>query len=353
MHDAGLHPRGREGRLDRLGEALQAVDAADQDVLDAAAAQVVEDGQPELGALGLLPPDPEDLRRAVAGHAEREVAGAALDRAVLPDLHEHGVEVDDRIDAVQRPGAPRGDVLQDGVGDAADRVAPDVDAVELGQVGADVADGHAAGVEAQDLVVQARQPGLALGHELGVEAAVTIARRADLDRPQVGRNDLAPGAVADVRALRHAARRMAEMLGQLGAQRGLDHAARELGQQPARAGDVVGLKAVQRVLERLRRQQTGEPVDHGIRRTLRSVDALRRISLRIRDGLNGHRCPSRPQGPNRSPRPHTLHRTDPDELIARVARAGARGPTLLRADSAFWNKKLIARLDRAGWRYSI
>jgi hypothetical protein len=42
-----------------------------------------------------------------------------------------------------------------------------------------------------------------------------------------------------------------------------------------------------------------------------------------------------------------------DELIARVARAGAAGEKLLRADSAFWNNKLIARLEKAGWRYSI
>jgi hypothetical protein len=42
-----------------------------------------------------------------------------------------------------------------------------------------------------------------------------------------------------------------------------------------------------------------------------------------------------------------------DELIARVGRAGASGPKLLRADSAFWSKKLIARLERAGWSYSI
>jgi hypothetical protein len=41
------------------------------------------------------------------------------------------------------------------------------------------------------------------------------------------------------------------------------------------------------------------------------------------------------------------------ELIARVKRAGASGEKLLRADSAFWNRKLIARLERAGWRYSI
>ena len=42
-----------------------------------------------------------------------------------------------------------------------------------------------------------------------------------------------------------------------------------------------------------------------------------------------------------------------DELIARVERAGATGTKLLRADSAFWNKKLIARLQKAGWQYSI
>ena len=42
-----------------------------------------------------------------------------------------------------------------------------------------------------------------------------------------------------------------------------------------------------------------------------------------------------------------------DELIARVERAGASGVKLLRADSAFWNKKLMARLQKAGWQYSI
>jgi hypothetical protein len=42
-----------------------------------------------------------------------------------------------------------------------------------------------------------------------------------------------------------------------------------------------------------------------------------------------------------------------EELIARVTRAGATGTKLLRADSAFWNKKLIARLEQAGWTYSI
>jgi hypothetical protein len=42
-----------------------------------------------------------------------------------------------------------------------------------------------------------------------------------------------------------------------------------------------------------------------------------------------------------------------EELIPRVARAGATGPKLLRADSGFWNKKIMARLQAAGWTYSI
>lgn len=42
-----------------------------------------------------------------------------------------------------------------------------------------------------------------------------------------------------------------------------------------------------------------------------------------------------------------------DELIARVERAGATGPKLLRADSGFWSNKTFARLDRAGWEFSI
>ena len=37
-----------------------------------------------------------------------------------------------------------------------------------------------------------------------------------------------------------------------------------------------------------------------------------------------------------------------EELIARVARAGASGEKLLRADSAFWNNTLMKRLEQAG-----
>jgi hypothetical protein len=42
-----------------------------------------------------------------------------------------------------------------------------------------------------------------------------------------------------------------------------------------------------------------------------------------------------------------------EELIPRVARAGATGSKLLRADSGFWNNRIMARLQAAGWTYSI
>jgi hypothetical protein len=42
-----------------------------------------------------------------------------------------------------------------------------------------------------------------------------------------------------------------------------------------------------------------------------------------------------------------------EELIARVDRVGATGEKLLRADSGFWNIKIMTRLQAAGWSYSI
>jgi len=42
-----------------------------------------------------------------------------------------------------------------------------------------------------------------------------------------------------------------------------------------------------------------------------------------------------------------------EELLARVRRAGAAGQILLRADSGFWNKRVIARLREQGCLYSI
>ena len=72
-HDAGLHDRLRKGGVDRLGESLQSIDDGGQNILDAADLQFVNDAQPELGALGRLDPDAEDVLRAVGLNAQRQI----------------------------------------------------------------------------------------------------------------------------------------------------------------------------------------------------------------------------------------------------------------------------------------
>ena len=73
MHDAGLDLGLREDGGDRVGEALQAVDHGDQDILDAAVLQVGHDPQPELCPFSLLDPQAQDLLAAVGLDPQRQV----------------------------------------------------------------------------------------------------------------------------------------------------------------------------------------------------------------------------------------------------------------------------------------
>jgi hypothetical protein len=241
--------------------------------------QVVEHGQPELGALGLLPPDPQRLAVTVDADADRQIAGAGADRAVLADLHLQGVEVDDRIDPLQRPTAPGGDVVQDRVGDPRDRVAADLDAVETLQVRGDIPDAHTAGVEVEHPVVEPGQLGLALLDQLRLERAGAVARGAHGHGPEVGPQRLGrvPVAVVAGAARRRLPRRVAQVLGQLGAQRRLQHPAGELAHQPTRPSDLLRPQSLQRILERVVGQQAREPIPDLLNRTL-VIGGTRRIS---------------------------------------------------------------------------
>ena len=114
--------------------------------------------------------------RAVGPDAERDVDRLVADHALVADLDPQGVEEDQRVDRLQRPVLPLGDLLQHGVGDRADQVGRDVDAVELAQVALDLADAHAAGVHRDDLVVEAGKAPLVLGDQLRVEGRQPVAR---------------------------------------------------------------------------------------------------------------------------------------------------------------------------------
>jgi hypothetical protein len=179
-----------EHGLDRLREPFEPVDAADEDVLNAALFEVGEDLHPEFRALVGLEPYAEHVSLAVHVDGEREVAGAALHAAAIADLQHERVQEHDRVDVVQRPGLPRARVLHHRVGDLADEIAADLDAVELGQVRLDVPRREATAIEREDLLVEPLKAALALSDQLGLEAAVTITRRVDPDRPVLGRKRL-------------------------------------------------------------------------------------------------------------------------------------------------------------------
>jgi hypothetical protein len=74
------------------GKPFEPVDAPDEHVADAALAEVVQDREPELGALGPLEPEAQDVAFAVEVDADREVAGEVADGA----LHDQRVQKQDR-----------------------------------------------------------------------------------------------------------------------------------------------------------------------------------------------------------------------------------------------------------------
>ena len=254
------------------GKPFEAVDAADQHVADAALAELGQDLQPELRALGLLKPHPEHVTLALDGDAQREIAGAALHAPALANLQHQAVEEDHRIDVLQRPLLPRADVLDDRVGDAADQVVADLDAVELGQVRLDVTNAHPARVHRDDLLVKASEAPLALRHDLRRKAALAIARRLDPNRAMLGRQRLRRRPIPRIAGptRRRLAVLIAEVLGQLGIHRALDQPTRQIGQQAAGPDDLLlaarpGEQLVDQLIAEPLADLLGQPLDRGAR----------------------------------------------------------------------------------------
>ena len=215
-------------------------------------------------------------------------------------------------------------------------------------MGADVADGHAAGVEAEDLVVQAGQPRLALGHDWGSKLPVAVARRLDLDRPQIGLQRLgasrrcgrwgpAAGRRADGRGARSARpparpQRPGRRAGRAsppgpesssGLKPRTASSSAPSGSSSARRSTTSCGGCCQRSAPSPR-APLGLHGAHGDGSLLR---AARRARRRAASPLRAQRLDDRDpaaQHRDRSPRPHTLHRTDPPRRDRRRAAARRR-----------------------------
>ena len=236
MHDAGLNHRQRPGPGDRFGEPGQPVTADDQNVLDAAVGQLSAHRRPELGALGGLDPDPQDVLDPVHVDPDRDMRGPVRHMRAVADLHDQRVEVDHRVERLQRPVLPCQDFLGDRLGDVADRLVGQVSAQRGREMVLDVSHRHPAGVQRDDHVLQPTQPAGALGHQRRPERAVPVSRLVQRDIPDLGPHRLRRGPVAGVaRPIPDpVALLVTQVIGQLrrhpSLQDGLDH----LGQEPAR-----------------------------------------------------------------------------------------------------------------------
>jgi hypothetical protein len=106
----------------------------------------------------------------------------------------------------------------------------------------DLAHRHAARIEAENFLVKAVEPGLALGDQQRLEAAGPVARNGNLDLAIVGQDGLGAGAVAAVATATagRVALLVAEMFAQLGSQRAFDQRLLQLFEKPIRASQVPG-----------------------------------------------------------------------------------------------------------------
>ena len=178
MHHAGLHGGLGPGRHDGVREPFEAVAAGDQHILHAAVLQLGQHPQPDLGAFptGRADPHPEHVAFPVDADAHCHVDRTVGDLAVA-DPHEDGVDQQDRVDRVQRPGLPFGHLGQHRVGHGGDQILGDLRAVHVLQVRHDVAGRHALGVQADHLLVEARQPAGMLARSTGTRTGSKVPAR--------------------------------------------------------------------------------------------------------------------------------------------------------------------------------
>ena len=106
MDDAQLHLGFREDGRNRFREALETVDAGNEDIVDAAIFEFGYDLQPEFRALVFCHPQAKGLLFTFERNADGEIDGLVDDVAGIAGCDAQGVQVHDRIPVL--PAAGRG-----------------------------------------------------------------------------------------------------------------------------------------------------------------------------------------------------------------------------------------------------
>lgn len=244
VQDAELHLH--------LRGVLQSVQTRDQDILDAPGFQIRQHLRPELRAFVRRRPQPQHVLLSIEINADGHVHCPVIHPPFVSHLHHLRVQKHNRFDRLLRPVLPRRDLLQHRVGDFGNQRRTHLHGGNLFDVTLDFARRHPACVHRQNLVVEAGKPRLVLGHRLRLECAIAIPGHRDLGLSELALDGLPRRAVAGVAAApaRRIVLPVAQMAGQPGVERPLDHSADELFQQPLLANPILRAPAVAQQLDK-------------------------------------------------------------------------------------------------------
>ena len=228
---------------DGFGKAGQAIHGKDQHVVYAPVFELIEHAEPVLGGFALAKPDAQALLAPLQVDADHQVGGHILDPTVRTELEEQRVHEHNGVNRLQRPVLPFLGLVDDGVGNPADRFRRNVVVVDFLDVVLDIAGTHPLGIHGKDELLEAADILLAFLDDGRVELGFPVPRNIDDDGTDLrGQLFLAVAvtAIAGI-ALRGLVAIIAEEAGHLGSHGRLDHVLdhrTENGIEVVQAGDL-------------------------------------------------------------------------------------------------------------------
>ena len=200
MHNAQLNLRFRKYRLDRFRKPLQSVHADDKHILHSPIAQLRHHRQPEFRPFRVGHPQAQHVFDSIQAHPQHHVNGAIFDSSLVTHLHKQCIQVQDRIDTLQRPVLPFLHFFDHRVGHLRYQRGADLDSVDVLQVALDFSRRHPTRVHRQDLVIETAEAPLVFAHDLGLKLALPIARNLDLHLTKIAFECFSAPSVAGVAA---------------------------------------------------------------------------------------------------------------------------------------------------------
>jgi len=179
--DLGLGVHGPDG----FREAGQPIHSKNQHIVYAPVFELIEHAEPVLGGFALAKPDAEALLSSFQVDADHQVGGHVLDPAVHPELEEQRIHEHNGVNRLQRPVLTFLGLVDNGIGDAADRFGRDVVVVDFLDVVLDIAGAHPLGIHGKDEFLEAAYVLVALLDDCRRKFGFSVPGHIDDDGPDL------------------------------------------------------------------------------------------------------------------------------------------------------------------------